>query len=431
MDYDGCAPSSSPSPTSTSPTNQLSRSPSFSPSSSFVPSSSPSASTRPSPTPLDLSLSPSSQPSQISSLTPSTIQSDLPSETHSTVPSLLSSQSPSFYPSMTPSQVCFHQGQKIKIEATSNKAIQVFEVQVLSDNINVALGKTATQSSTFGSNNDKFGANNAVDGDLDTFIHTERTNSWWMVDLGALFSVESIHILNRWCKDSSDPHGCLCRLSNASVSLLDEDNDIVAAFSTNDTCGAPEVDISFISPCLTASPSASPTALSCLPKAQIVKLHQPNTGLPIHVFEVKAMNSSGINIAHGATATQSSTLWNNQDKFGANNAVDGDSDTFTHTKSESNPWWKVDLGDNYDVSSIEIMNRWCKDINDSANCLCRLSGATISLVDDSGTEVTAISTGDTCGQANLEFVFESSPEFCQNTVSYTPSLMNSSHQLTF
>eukprot|EP00956_Cyclotella_meneghiniana_P011821 scaffold16627_cov93-Cyclotella_meneghiniana.AAC.3 len=370
-----------------------------------------------------LSQSPSSQPSQISSLTPSTIQSDLPSESHSAVPSLLPSQSPSlFNPSKTPSQVCFQKGQKIKIEATSNEAIQVFEVQVLSENINVALGKTATQSSTFGSNNDKFGANNAVDGDLDTFIHTERTNSWWMVDLGALFSVESIHILNRWCKDSSDPHGCLCRLSNASVSLLDEDNDTVAAFSTNDTCGTPEVDISFITPCLTTSPSASPTTLSCLPNARIVKLHQPNTGLPIHVFEVKAMNSSGINILQGATATQSSTFLNNQDKFGANNAVDGDSDTFTHTKSESNPWWQVDLGDNYDVSSIEIMNRWCKDVNDSANCLCRLSGATISLVDDSGTEVTSISTGDTCGQANLEFVFESSPEFCQNTVSI-PSIL--------
>jgi len=363
-----------------------------------------------------LSQSPSSQPSQTSSLEPSTIQSDLPSEVHSTVPSLFPSQSPSFFsPSKIPSQVCFQKGQKLKIEATTHHAIQVFEVLVLSENTNVALGKTATQSSIFRNNDDKFGAKNAVDGDLDTYVHTEYKSAWWMVDLKALFSVESIRIFNRWCKDSSDPHGCLCRLSNASVSLLNENNDTVAAFSTNDTCGTSEIDIPFTTPCLTASPSASPTALSCLPNARKVKLHQQNTGLPIHVFEVKAMNSSGVNIAQGATATQSSTFNNNQDKFGANNAVDGDSVTFTHTKSESNPWWKVDLGDNYDVSSIEIMNRWCKDINDSANCLCRLSGATISLVDDSGTEVTAISTGDTCGQANLEFVFESSPEFCQNT----------------
>jgi len=364
------------------------------------------------------SQSPSTSPSQTKSIEPSTMHSHTPSDTHSVAPSLFTSQSPSTNPSRTPSQTCFHKGQKIKIEATTQEAIQVFEVQVMSENINVALGKTATQSSTFRSNDGKFGANNAVDGDSGTFIHTESTSAWWMVDLEALFSVESISILNRWCKDSTDPHGCLCRLSNASVSLLDGNNDTVAAFSTTDTCGTSEIVHSFITPCLTASPSASATSLACLPNARTVKLYQPITGLPIHVLEVKAMNASNANIAQGGTATQSSTFMDDQDKFGANNAVDGDSTTFTHTKSESNPWWQVDLGDNYDISSIEILNRWCKDLNDSANCLCRLSGATISLVDDSGTEFTSISTGNTCGQVNLEFVFESSPQFCRSTSSH-------------
>eukprot|EP00956_Cyclotella_meneghiniana_P025568 scaffold53544_cov39-Cyclotella_meneghiniana.AAC.3 len=257
---------------------------------------------------------PSMNPSQTKSIMPSKIHSISPSETHSAVPSLLPSQSPSFFsPSKIPSQVCFHKGQKLKIEATTHHAIQVFEV--LSENTNVALGKTATQSSIFRNNDDKFGAKNAVDGDLDTYVHTEYKSAWWMVDLKALFSVESIRIFNRWCKDSSDPHGCLCRLSNASVSLLNENNDTVTAFSTNDTCGTSEIDIPFTTPCLTASPSASPTALSCLPNARKVKLHQQNTGLPIHVFEVKAMNSSGVNIAQGATATQSSTFNSNQDKY--------------------------------------------------------------------------------------------------------------------
>ena len=372
------------------------------------------------PSPLS-SQSPSTSPSQTKSIEPSTMHSNTPSVTYSVAPSLFTSQSPSTNPSQTPSQACFYKGQKIKIEATTQEAIQVFEVQVMSENINVALGKTATQSSTFRSDDGKFGADNAVDGDSGTFIHTESTSAWWMVDLEALFSVESISILNRWCKDSTDPHGCLCRLSNASVSLLDGNNDTVAAFSTTDTCGTSEIVHSFITPCLTASPSASATSLACLPNARTVKLYQPITGLPIHVLEVKAMNSFNANIAQGGTATQSSTFMDDHDKFGANNAVDGDSTTFTHTKSESNPWWQVDLGDNYDISSIEILNRWCKDLNDSANCLCRLSGATISLVDDSGTEVTSISTGNTCGQVNLEFVFESSPQFCRSTVSYTLS----------
>ena len=70
------------------------------------------------------------------------------------VPSVSPSNSRSFSPSKIPSQVCFHKGQKIKIEATTNDAIQVFEVEVLSENTNVALGKTATQSSIFKNNDD-------------------------------------------------------------------------------------------------------------------------------------------------------------------------------------------------------------------------------------------------------------------------------------
>lgn len=146
MNYDGCAPSSSPS-VSSLPT--LSGSPSSIPSSSSLPTS---------------SSSPSSSPT--------------------------ASVAPSAVP---PSQVCFHKGQKIKIEANTQETIQVFEVQVLSENINVALDKIATQSSTFRGNDDKFGANKAVDGDPDTFIHTDDTSSWWMVDLGASISVESIN----------------------------------------------------------------------------------------------------------------------------------------------------------------------------------------------------------------------------------------------
>ena len=293
----------------------------------------------------------------------------------------------------------------------------MFEVSTLSQGVNVALLKPASQSSTLRRDDVKFGANNAIDGDSLTFSHTEDLSAWWMVDLEAMFPVETVNITNRWCQNPSDANGCLCRLSGATVSLLDENYAVVATSSINNTCGALQVGLDFKTPCMPVAPTVSPT-MSCLPKAQIVKLHQPNTGLPIQVFEVKVLNSYNLNIAKGGIATQSSTFKNSQAKFGANNAVDGDFATFTHTDDPS-PWWQVDVGENYDISSIEIVNRWCSDINDSANCLCRLSGATITLIDDHGTDVTSISTGsNTCGQANLEFVFESSPEFCQSTVSF-------------
>ena len=137
-----------------------------------------------------------------------------------------------------------------------------------------------------------------------------------------------------------------------------------------------------------------------------------NTGLPIQIFEVKVTSSSGANIALNGSATQSSTFSNDQDKFGANNAVDGDLVTMSHT-ADSFPWWKVDLGESYDISSVEIVNRWCTDMNDSKNCLCRLSGAALSLLDDSGEEITSISIGDTCEKLVLEMEFERFPEFCQ------------------
>jgi len=331
-------------------------------------------------------------------------------------PTLSPSQTPtsSFTPTLVPTTIpCFHVGQKIKIESSTSEPIQVFEVQTLSEGVNVALGKIATQSSTVQDNDGKFGADKAIDGDKVTFSHTRHGNSWWMVDLEASFSVESVVILNRWCQDSNDINGCLCRLSDASVSLLDDNNNVISTTSTNNTCGTLQVDVSFPAPCPSISPSPSPLTFSCLPFARVVKLHQTTTGLPIHMFEVKVKSSSGANFALSGSATQSSTFRNDQDKFGANNAVDGNTATFSHT-ADSFPWWEVDLGESYGISSVEIVNRWCADVNDSKNCLCRLSGAVLSLLDDSGAEITSISIGDTCGKLVLEMEFERFPEFCQS-----------------
>lgn len=240
---------------------------------------------------------------------------------------------------LTPTTSCFHVGQKVKIEASTEEPIQVFEVQALSGNVNVALGKTATQSSTLKTNNDKFGADNAIDGDSVTFSHTGDANPWWMVDLEASFSVESVVIMNRWCQDFNDMNACLCRLSDASVSLLDGNNNVIATNSMNNTCGILQVDASFPAPCPSTTLSPPPSALSCLPFARVVKLHQTTTGLPINIFEVQVKSLSDTNIALSGSATQSSTFRNDQDKFGANNAVDGNSATFSHT-DDSTPWWE-------------------------------------------------------------------------------------------
>jgi hypothetical protein len=326
-----------------------------------------------------------------------------------------SSPSSSLAPSSTSARECSNAIQKILIQSNTQEKIQMFEVQVFDlDGVNIAHGKDATQSSTFVSRSGKvFDASNAIDGDSTTFSHTDDTNSWWEVDLGALFSVGLVNIKNRWCGNPSDPNHCLCRLSNASVLALDENGSVTTTASINSTCGVSEIHFELPPPCTTNAPTDSPiSALSCLPNAQKVKLQQEFTGLPIQVFEVSVMNSTGANVAEGKTATQSSIFVTKSGRsFDAHRAVDEDHDSFSQT-NDANPWLEIDLGENSDISSVEILNRWCKDSSDPSSCLCRLSGAFLSLVDNSGAQITSLTIGDTCGQSTLEYVFDPSPDFC-------------------
>ena len=149
----------------------------------------------------------------------------------------------------------------------------MFEVRVLSSGINVALGKSSSQSSTF----NNFGPSLAVDGKNNTFSHTNIATSgnpvWWNVDLGNEFAIESVTVLNRWCGSSADPNGCLCRLSSATLFLIDSNGDIVATQSVGTTCGQREVlfdDFVEPTPSPTLSPSYSPTS-SLNPTSSLVK----------------------------------------------------------------------------------------------------------------------------------------------------------------
>jgi hypothetical protein len=119
----------------------------------------------------------------------------------------------------------------------------MFELQIISAGLNVAIGKDATQSSNF--NGKAFAASKAVDGKMNTFSHTGTSEYgvWWEVDLGDSFPIESIKILNRYCQDISDKQGCLCRLSHAVIFLLlDGDGKWVDAVFTGNTCGVLAVE---------------------------------------------------------------------------------------------------------------------------------------------------------------------------------------------
>ena len=134
----------------------------------------------------------------------------------------------------------------VKLQSLTGARIQVFEVEVYSSGKNIAIGKIATQSTTY-NNMTNFAANSAVDGTDTTFSHTAGSDkaSWWTVKLGGMFPIMSVKILNRWCQSSTDPMGCLCRLSHAAVVLLDNQGKWVYTTLIDNMCGIPVYESNF------------------------------------------------------------------------------------------------------------------------------------------------------------------------------------------
>lgn len=306
-------------------------------------------------------------------------------------------------PTARPTVRCYSRARKVRVQATTGKQIQFFEFKVYSSGTNIALQGTATQSSDY---NDKTFASNAIDGNNSTFSHTKDSNAFWEVDLGNTFNVDGVLIFNRYCRlDPADPLECLCRLSGANLVLLDEHNSVLTSTTLGNTCGSLVVSESFIS-CfsdsktpskspsknLTATPSTSPTVLS-YSRVRRVRI-QSTGGKQIQLFEFQVY-SSGTNIALQGTAIQSSDF---NTRSYASNAIDGSNITFSHTK-DSNAFLEVDLGENFEINSVVIVNRYCgSDPSDPRKCLCRLSGATLILLDENNLVLAARTIGNTCNQ---------------------------------
>ena len=112
--------------------------------------------------------------------------------------------------------------------------------------------------------------------------------------------------------------------------------------------------------------------------ARYVRVELPGEKRMLSLAEVQVI-SGDENLATSGKATQSST------DFGgpAERAIDGNTDghffearSTTHTKIEQDPWWEVDLGEEFDVDRIVLWNR-----SDSPGIGKRLDGARIVLLD--------------------------------------------------
>lgn len=174
---------------------------------------------------------------------------------------------------------CYPQFNKIKLQSTTGQVINMFEFQVLSQGINIATNGTAIQSST----RKQAIASKAIDDNPTTHSSTAALDpsGWWEINFDATVTADTISIMNRWCVDNTDPNGCLCWLSDATLSVEDEHGELVFADSTGDTCGVLELRFDLPHLCTeTLTPSSSP---SMMPSAQPSVSLAPTSSSPTFI----------------------------------------------------------------------------------------------------------------------------------------------------
>lgn len=108
----------------------------------------------------------------------------------------------------------------------------------------------------------------------------------------------------------------------------------------------------------------------------------------LHLAEVEVF-SGETNVAPKGKASQSSTDFGGPAKYGNDGNTDGDftKKSVTHTASEMDPWWEVDLGSSQSVGEIKIWNR-----NDVESVRDRLNHWRVILFDENRNPIWISST---------------------------------------
>jgi len=240
------------------------------------------------------------------------------------------------------------------ISATVNGLSTTFSLtNVLPGGNNIAIGKTATQSSNL-TQNPVVSASLAIDGKTDgnfydgSVTHTgPDPNAWWQVDLGAPLPIQYVTIWNR-------TDCCSDRLSDYWVFASN------SPFAPTDAPAALQIRDGVFARHQTSAPNPSATVFIGA-SYRYVRIQLNGTGnLSLAEVQVISPMAPGItNLALNKPVAQSSTYA----AAVATRAVDGSTDgnyflgSVTHTLADANAWWQVDLGSNSAINSIVISNR--------------------------------------------------------------------------
>ncbi len=334
------------------------------PTASLTPTVTETPSATPSPTP---SGTPTQTPTVTQTNTPTSTPSQTPTRTPSTTPTqtLTPTQTPTtthtstLTPTRTPTHTRTHTPTSTVTPTRTptrtptdtftpthtHTPTQTFTPTVGGTLQNVALGKSATQSSTV------LGAvaGRAIDGNTsglwsnNSVTHTGNAAAQWLeIDLGQSYAIESVNVWNR-------TDCCGDRLSNYYVMI-------------SNSPGA-QPGQSGIYERHETTQAGMPTELDTGGAAgRYVRIQLAGTGI-LSLAEVEVFANGGgepwQNLSQGKSATQSSTVLS----AAASRAVDGNTsglwgnNSVTHTGSSAGEWWEVDLGSVTSIEQIDIWNR--------------------------------------------------------------------------
>ncbi|GLQ74165.1 galactose-binding domain-containing protein [Vibrio penaeicida] len=253
----------------------------------------------------------------------------------------------------------------VKVQSADYGVLNTAEIEVLQYSRNLTVNGTATQSSTqYGGS-----AQRAIDQNVDGNYHNgsvthtaNELNPWWEIDLGAQEAFTNITLLNR-------TDCCFRRLQDVYVFVSDTSmqgktleqlkNDPNITQYSRDAVG-------------------KSWNISSILNGRYIRVQIEGQGI-LSLAEVIVLKAPDVsnNLALNQNASQSSTLVGGY----AEKAVDGvvgkyfGTGTITHTQSEAEPWWSVDLGNTQAINKITIHSR-------TDCCLTRTNDVYIMLYDD-------------------------------------------------
>jgi len=222
--------------------------------------------------------------------------------------------------------------------------------------VNLALNKTATQSSTLNNDTTNLGAQRAVDGVTNgnyTQVNGTHTNSdanaWWQVDLGSVQPIENVVLWNR-------TDCCPERLSNFYVFVSDDPFTSTNLASTIAQSGVSSYYVYNTAP--------SETVFAINRSGRYVRVQLAGTNY-LSLAEVQVWapaSATQANVAGGRHVSQVST-WTTPHPFppelGVNGITNSNAigDYFLTANTAANDWWELDLGSVQPISSIDLWNR--------------------------------------------------------------------------